>query len=159
MRWNPRSCRWAARRHRPSHHRRNQPGLRCCRRGSCHRHLQRHLRRHLRPYHAVQVLELGIPGVATLREYRRYYPAGEVAGHLLGFTNIDDIGQSPDGSLWFAAWGGQQLFTYHETDLIEYSELDGLSSSPIGGVCTFSDGTVWYIQNQDLHTFLYIFKG
>ena len=65
---------------------------------------------------------------------------------------IDDIGQSPDGSLWFAAWGGQQLFTYHETDLIEYSELDGLSSSPIGGVCTFSDGTVWYIQNQDLHT-------
>jgi len=52
-----------------------------------------YLRRHLRPDHAVQVLQLGIPGVATLREYRRYYPAGEVAGHLLGFTNIDDIGQ------------------------------------------------------------------
>ena len=52
-----------------------------------------YLRRQLRPDHAVQVLQLGIPGVATLREYRRYYPAGEVAGHLLGFTNIDDIGQ------------------------------------------------------------------
>ena len=52
-----------------------------------------YLRRHLRPDHAVQVLKLGIPGVATLREYRRYYPAGEVVGHLLGFTNIDDIGQ------------------------------------------------------------------
>jgi len=52
-----------------------------------------YLRRHLRPDHAVQVLQLGIPGVATLREYRRYYPAGEVVGHLLGFTNIDDIGQ------------------------------------------------------------------
>jgi cell division protein FtsI (penicillin-binding protein 3) len=29
---------------------------------------------------------LGIPGVYLLREYRRYYPAGEVAGHVVGFT-------------------------------------------------------------------------
>ena len=29
----------------------------------------------------------------TSREYRRYYPAGEVTGHLLGFTNVDDAGQ------------------------------------------------------------------
>ena len=36
---------------------------------------------------------LGIPGVDVLREYRRYYPAGEVTGHLLGFTNVDDVGQ------------------------------------------------------------------
>jgi cell division protein FtsI (penicillin-binding protein 3) len=34
-----------------------------------------------------------VPGVHLLREYRRYYPAGEVTGHLLGFTNIDDKGQ------------------------------------------------------------------
>ena len=52
-----------------------------------------YLRRHLPPDHAARVLQLGIPGVATLREYRRYYPAGEVVGHLLGFTNIDDVGQ------------------------------------------------------------------
>ncbi len=52
-----------------------------------------YLRRHLPPDHASGVLQLGIPGVATFREYRRYYPAGEVVGHLLGFTNIDDVGQ------------------------------------------------------------------
>ncbi len=52
-----------------------------------------YLRRHLRPDHAARVLQLGLPGVATLREYRRYYPSGEVTGHLLGFTNIDDQGQ------------------------------------------------------------------
>ena len=52
-----------------------------------------YLRRHLPPDHASRVLQLGIPGVATFREYRRYYPAGEVVGHLLGFTNIDDVGQ------------------------------------------------------------------
>ncbi len=52
-----------------------------------------YLRRHLRPDHAAEVMQLGIPGVSTFREYRRYYPAGEVVGHLLGFTNIDDTGQ------------------------------------------------------------------
>lgn len=52
-----------------------------------------YLRRHLSPSATAAVLSLGIPGVATLREYRRYYPAGEVVGHLLGFTDIDDVGQ------------------------------------------------------------------
>ncbi len=52
-----------------------------------------YLRRHLSPDHAAEVLALGLPGVNVQREYRRYYPAGEVAGHLVGFTNIDDEGQ------------------------------------------------------------------
>ena len=52
-----------------------------------------YVRRHLRPDQAAEVLALGIPGVASHREYRRYYPAGEVAGHVVGFTNIDDQGQ------------------------------------------------------------------
>jgi cell division protein FtsI (penicillin-binding protein 3) len=52
-----------------------------------------YLVRHMRPQDAARVKALGIPGVNTLREYRRYYPAGEVTGHLLGFTNVDDVGQ------------------------------------------------------------------
>ncbi|MEY2919859.1 MAG: hypothetical protein RL261_1164 [Pseudomonadota bacterium] len=52
-----------------------------------------YLVRHMRPADADKVKALGIPGVDTLREYRRYYPAGEVTGHLLGFTNVDDVGQ------------------------------------------------------------------
>jgi cell division protein FtsI (penicillin-binding protein 3) len=52
-----------------------------------------YLVRHMRPQDAALVKALGIPGVDTLREYRRYYPAGEVTGHLLGFTNVDDVGQ------------------------------------------------------------------
>jgi len=52
-----------------------------------------YLRRHVAPDLAREVMALGLPGVALQREYRRYYPAGEVAGHVLGFTNIDDIGQ------------------------------------------------------------------
>ncbi len=60
------------------------------------KHAQRefvYLRRHMRPAQAEQVLGLEIPGVHALREYRRYYPAGEVAAHLVGFTDIDDRGQ------------------------------------------------------------------
>lgn len=52
-----------------------------------------YLRRHLSPEQAREVLALNLPGVNVQREYRRYYPAGEVAGHLVGFTNVDDAGQ------------------------------------------------------------------
>ena len=51
------------------------------------------LKRHLSPEKAQEVLALELPGVNVQREYRRYYPAGEVAGHLVGFTDIDDEGQ------------------------------------------------------------------
>ncbi len=52
-----------------------------------------YLARHLQPEQAAKIRALGIPGVYLLREYRRYYPAGEVTGHVLGFTSIDDSGQ------------------------------------------------------------------
>jgi cell division protein FtsI (penicillin-binding protein 3) len=49
--------------------------------------------RHMEPAEAAKIRALGIPGVYLLREYRRYYPSGEVTGHLLGFTNLDEAGQ------------------------------------------------------------------
>ncbi|MDF1821602.1 MAG: penicillin-binding transpeptidase domain-containing protein [Alcanivoracaceae bacterium] len=52
-----------------------------------------YLVRHLAPEQARKVLDAGVPGIYSLTEYRRYYPAGEVAGHIVGFTNIDDVGQ------------------------------------------------------------------
>ena len=52
-----------------------------------------YLKRHLSPDQAHMVMALNLPGVNVMREYRRYYPAGEVAGHLVGFTSVDDDGQ------------------------------------------------------------------
>ena len=52
-----------------------------------------YLKRQLSPDDAAKVVQLGIPGVYLQREYRRYYPAGEVMAHLLGFTDVDDNGQ------------------------------------------------------------------
>ncbi len=52
-----------------------------------------YLKRQLPPEQAAQVVELGVPGVSLRREYRRYYPGGDVTAHLLGFTDVDDNGQ------------------------------------------------------------------
>lgn len=51
------------------------------------------LSRHRQPAEAQKIKALGVPGVYLSREYRRYYPSGEVAAHILGFTDIDDAGQ------------------------------------------------------------------
>ena len=52
-----------------------------------------YLRRHLAPAQAQEVKLLNLPGVFTQTEYRRYYPAAEVMAHIIGFTNIDGLGQ------------------------------------------------------------------
>lgn len=51
------------------------------------------LQRQLPPEQAEKIVKLGIPGVSLRREYRRYYPSGEITAHLLGFTDVDDNGQ------------------------------------------------------------------
>ncbi len=52
-----------------------------------------YLKRQVEPEITEQVLKLGINGIGTQREYKRYYPDGEVMAHVLGFTNIEDKGQ------------------------------------------------------------------
>lgn len=52
-----------------------------------------YLKRSLPPNIASQIKSLQIPGVFFQREYRRYYPEGDVTAHIIGFTNVDDLGQ------------------------------------------------------------------
>lgn len=52
-----------------------------------------YVKRHLNPDDAQAVLKLGIGGVYAQREFKRFYPSGEVMAHVLGYTNIDDQGQ------------------------------------------------------------------
>ena len=51
------------------------------------------LKRQIPPEVAERVAELRIPGLFESREYRRYYPGGEVMAHVLGFTGANDAGQ------------------------------------------------------------------
>lgn len=86
-----------------------------------------YLRRHLNPEQAARVLALDIPGVNSLREFRRYYPAGEVMAHVLGYTNIDDQGQ--EGlELAFDHWlagkpGSQRVIRDRRGRVVENVEL------------------------------------
>ena len=57
-----------------------------------------YLKRHLAPETAAGVRRLNVPGVNSQREYRRFYPAAEVTGHVVGFTNID--GEGIEGLEW-----------------------------------------------------------
>jgi cell division protein FtsI (penicillin-binding protein 3) len=52
-----------------------------------------YLRRQMDPSVAQPILDMHIPGVDGQREFKRYYPSGDVTSHVLGFTNIDDHGQ------------------------------------------------------------------
>ena len=52
-----------------------------------------YLKRQIDPDEAKRFMALNAPGVFSQREYRRYYPAGEVAAHVVGFCDIDGKGQ------------------------------------------------------------------
>ena len=52
-----------------------------------------YLYRHMNPSKAKKVFALKAPGVHEMTEHRRYYPASEVAAHVVGFTDIDEKGK------------------------------------------------------------------
>jgi cell division protein FtsI (penicillin-binding protein 3) len=51
------------------------------------------LRRQMDEATVKQILALDIKGVYSIKEYKRLYPEGEAAAHIVGFTNVEDEGQ------------------------------------------------------------------
>ena len=52
-----------------------------------------YLKRQVTPDQSLAIEKLSIPGINLQQEYKRYYPSGELTSHLIGFTNVDDVGQ------------------------------------------------------------------
>ena len=52
-----------------------------------------YLKRRISPTIAAKIMSLQIPGIFTEHEFKRFYPAGDVTAHVVGFTGIDDNGQ------------------------------------------------------------------
>ncbi|MCU6432306.1 penicillin-binding protein 2 [Undibacterium sp. Jales W-56] len=52
-----------------------------------------YLKRQVEAEVAEKIVALGINGIETRKEYKRFYPEGEVMAHVVGFTNVEDIGQ------------------------------------------------------------------
>jgi cell division protein FtsI (penicillin-binding protein 3) len=51
------------------------------------------LKRQVAPEAAERIAALRIPGIHQGKEYRRFYPTAESTAHLVGFTDVDDVGQ------------------------------------------------------------------
>ena len=51
-----------------------------------------YVERQVSPVMANYIKELKIPGIYLRKESKRYYPAGEISAHVVGFTNVDDKG-------------------------------------------------------------------
>lgn len=95
-----------------------------------------YLKRHVEPSVAAEIKALGLPGVGFIREFKRFYPAGEVAAHLVGFTNIDDKGQEGlelmyNSSLKGVA-GSKRVIRDGKRRIIEGQNLEGIKE-PVNG--------------------------
>ncbi|NNJ95256.1 MAG: penicillin-binding protein 2 [Halobacteria archaeon] len=112
-----------------------------------------YLKRHISPDLAERVMALEIPGVYLQREYRRYYPEGEVAAHLVGFTNIDDVGQ--EGlELAYQAWlegepGAKRVVMDRQRHIVE--DVESISRPRLGKVLQLSiDRRIQYLAYREL---------
>jgi cell division protein FtsI (penicillin-binding protein 3) len=112
-----------------------------------------YLRRHINPDDAQAVVQRGIPGVHAQREFRRYYPHGEVMAHALGFTNIDDRGQ--EGlELAFDSWltgkpGLQKVIRDRHGRIVE--NVDLIRAAEPGKDLTLSiDRRIQYLAYREL---------
>jgi cell division protein FtsI (penicillin-binding protein 3) len=112
-----------------------------------------YLRRHINPDDAQAVMAKKIPGVYSTREFRRFYPHGEVMAHVLGFTNIDDQGQ--EGlELAFDDWltgkpGMQKIIRDRSGHVVE--KIDLIRDAQPGKDLTLSiDRRIQYLAYREL---------
>ena len=112
-----------------------------------------YLKRHANPDLVEKVQELGIRGVSTQREYKRYYPAAEVTSHFIGFTNIDDQGQ--EGlelayDKWLSGKPGKKRVLKDRLNRI-VQDIESIESAEPGKDLTLSiDRRVQYLAYREL---------
>lgn len=111
------------------------------------------VRRAVTPEQAAKIATMGVPGLHLRREFRRYYPAGEVAAHVVGFTNIDDLGQEGVERAyqdWLAGREGQrQIMRDRRGNTIR--DLAPVKSPQLGGNLTLAlDLKLQYLAHREL---------
>ena len=114
-----------------------------------------YLKRRINPDEARRILALEIPGVASQREYRRFYPQGEAMSHVLGFTNIDDRGQ--EGlELAFDDWlrgtpGAKRVIRDRRGRIVENVDLVR-AAQPGRDLVLSIDRRIQYLAHRELRT-------
>lgn len=112
-----------------------------------------YLKRGIAPETADKIKALAMPGVYLQNEYKRFYPEGEIASHLIGFTNIDDKGQ--EGlelayNTWLAGVPGKKLVIKDRLGRV-ISEVRQIRAQKPGGDLTLSmDKRIQYLAYREL---------
>ncbi len=111
------------------------------------------VKRPVTPEEALKIASMGAPGLHLRREFRRYYPAGEVAVHVVGFTNIDDKGQEGVERAyqdWLAGREGErQIMRDRKGNTIR--DLAPIKTAQMGGNLALSlDLKIQYLAHREL---------
>jgi cell division protein FtsI (penicillin-binding protein 3) len=114
-----------------------------------------YLKRSISPIVASEIKSLKIPGVNLQEDFKRFYPEGEVAAHVVGFTNIDDHGE--EGlelafNQWLAGAPGKKVVIKDRIGR-EISEIRNIQSQKPGNDLKLSiDKRIQYIAYRELMT-------
>jgi cell division protein FtsI (penicillin-binding protein 3) len=111
------------------------------------------VRRTVTPEQAAKIAAMDVPGLYLRREYRRYYPAGEVAAHVVGFTNVDDLGQEGVERAyqdWLAGREGErQIMRDRRGNTIR--DLTPIKTAQMGGNLSLAlDLKIQYLAHREL---------
>lgn len=112
-----------------------------------------YLQRQMSPDAAQKIMDLDVPGVNIQTEYHRYYPAADVAAHIVGMTDVDDRGQE-GMELAYDAWlsgenGSKQVLKDLKGRTIKELQLDKAARS--GQNLTLSiDLRLQYLAHREL---------
>ncbi|WP_409438616.1 peptidoglycan D,D-transpeptidase FtsI family protein [Pseudomonas sp.] len=98
-----------------------------------------------------------IPGVYDIEEFRRFYPAGEVAAHVVGFTDIDDRGRE-GVELAFNDWlagvpGKRQVLKDRRGRVIKDVQV-AKNAKPGNSIALSIDLRLQYLANRELRNAL-----
>ncbi|MBJ7576038.1 penicillin-binding protein 2 [Luteimonas sp. MC1828] len=112
-----------------------------------------YLQRRINPAAAEKILARKIPGVFSQREFRRFYPQGEALAHVLGFTNIDDLGQE-GVELAFDDWlrgtpGAQKVIRDRRGRIVENVDLVR-AAQPGKDLVLSIDRRIQYLAHREL---------
>jgi len=92
------------------------------------------IKRHVEPEKAKQIAELGFKGIYQRTEFKRQYPEGEAAAHVVGFTNVEDNGQEGIELLYNSTLLGRAGSRHVIKDRLGQSvEQVGESVAPVAG--------------------------
>lgn len=121
-----------------------------------------YLRRSVTPQLGEQVKQLELAGVHLREDYRRYYPAGEAAAHVVGITDIDERGR--EGlELAFDHWltgepGKIKVLKNRRGEIIE--QLQVVENARMGRALALSiDLRLQYLAHRELRNAVREFKA